>query len=170
MINYYFSTLNFEKDLSITLLHEIKLVRAVFWWRKLPVYTVNIPPCTHNPRFQIGLTASLREECPNTEFFLVRIFLHLVWIRRFTEQSVSGGNKCTCSSSKVLYYGRVRSCAIHDYFVSYGGMSFMLVALKRQNVSEPDDSVTWSCRTGVTFPFLRRKKIQYFNAFALPHY
>ena len=28
---------------------------------------------------------SLREKCPNMEFFLVRIFLHLDWIRRDTE-------------------------------------------------------------------------------------
>ena len=28
---------------------------------------------------------TLRGKCPNTEFFLVRIFLHLDWIRRFTE-------------------------------------------------------------------------------------
>ena len=27
---------------------------------------------------------SLREKCPNTEFFLVRIFLYSNWIRRFT--------------------------------------------------------------------------------------
>ena len=27
---------------------------------------------------------SLREKCPNSEFFLVRIFLHLGWIRRDT--------------------------------------------------------------------------------------
>ena len=27
---------------------------------------------------------SLREKCPNTEFFLVRIFLYSDWIRRFT--------------------------------------------------------------------------------------
>ena len=28
---------------------------------------------------------SLREKCPTTEFFLVRIFLYSDWIRRFTE-------------------------------------------------------------------------------------
>ena len=28
---------------------------------------------------------TLREKCPNTEFFLVRIFLYSDWIRRFTE-------------------------------------------------------------------------------------
>ena len=27
---------------------------------------------------------SLREKCPNAEFFLARIFLYLDWIRRFT--------------------------------------------------------------------------------------
>ena len=27
---------------------------------------------------------ALREKCPNTEFLLVRIFLHLDWILRFT--------------------------------------------------------------------------------------
>ena len=31
------------------------------------------------------LSNALREKCPNAEFFLVRIFLHLDWIRRFTE-------------------------------------------------------------------------------------
>ena len=30
------------------------------------------------------LSNALRENCPNAEFFLVRIFLHLDWIRRFT--------------------------------------------------------------------------------------
>ena len=28
---------------------------------------------------------TLREKCPNTEFFLVRIFLYSDWIQRFTE-------------------------------------------------------------------------------------
>ena len=31
---------------------------------------------------------SLREKCPNTEFFLVCIFLYLDWIWRYTEYSV----------------------------------------------------------------------------------
>ena len=31
---------------------------------------------------------SMREKCPNTEFFLVRIFLHSHWIQRFTPYSV----------------------------------------------------------------------------------
>ena len=33
-----------------------------------------------------GVTNTLHEKCPNTELFLVRIFLYLDWIRRFTEQ------------------------------------------------------------------------------------
>ena len=31
-------------------------------------------------------TIPLREKCPNTEWFLVRIFLYSYWIRRFTSQ------------------------------------------------------------------------------------
>ena len=31
--------------------------------------------------------SSLREKCPNMEVLLVRIFLYLDWIRRFTPQS-----------------------------------------------------------------------------------
>ena len=35
-----------------------------------------------------NMTNSLREKCPNAEFFLVRLFLYSDWIRRFTEYSV----------------------------------------------------------------------------------
>ena len=31
-----------------------------------------------------SISLKLREKCPNTELFLVRIFLHSNWIRRFT--------------------------------------------------------------------------------------
>ena len=31
-------------------------------------------------------TRSLREKCPNTEFFLVRIFLYLDWMQENTDQ------------------------------------------------------------------------------------
>ena len=34
-------------------------------------------------------TPSLREKCPNTEFFLVRIFLYSVWIQENTDQKNS---------------------------------------------------------------------------------
>ena len=36
-------------------------------------------------------------------------------------QSVSGRNKCMCSSSDALCYRCVRSCAIHNSFALYGG-------------------------------------------------
>ena len=35
------------------------------------------------------LVCSLREKCPNTEFSLVRIFLYLNWIRRFSPAAFS---------------------------------------------------------------------------------
>ena len=38
--------------------------------------------------FSFIVTDALREKCPNTEFFLVRIFLHSDWIRRDTLYSV----------------------------------------------------------------------------------
>ena len=34
-----------------------------------------------------------------------------------------------CGSLCGLCYGRVRSSAVHIFFASYGGMSFVLVAL-----------------------------------------
>ena len=51
----------------------------------------------HSPQWSSGtywgLCQSLREKCANTEFFLVRIFLHSDWIRRDTDYlSVSSPN------------------------------------------------------------------------------
>ena len=37
-----------------------------------------------NKAFLIWSSPALREKCPDTEFFLVHIFLHSDWIRRFT--------------------------------------------------------------------------------------
>ena len=34
-------------------------------------------------------------------------------------QFILGRNKCMCSSSHELCYGRMQSCAIHNYFASY---------------------------------------------------
>ena len=78
-------------------------------------------------------------------------------------QSVSGRNKCMCSSSHVLCYKCVWSCVIHNSFASYGGTSFVLVALTRVNVSESEHWVIWSHKTDMNFSFLRRKRIQYFS-------
>ena len=46
------------------------------------------------------------------------------------------------------------------------GTSFVLVVLKKLNVSEPKQWVTLSHRTGVNFPFLRGKRVQYFSVSA----
>ena len=42
----------------------------------------------------------------------------------------------------MLCYGHMRSCAIHNSFALYGGMSFVLVVLTKLNVSEPKHEVT----------------------------
>ena len=85
-------------------------------------------------------------------------------------QSVSGRNKCVCSSSHALCYRCLRSCEIHNSFASYDGTSFVLVALAGLIVSEPKHWVTWSRRTGdkIEFSilvFLLNKII--FNSFLL---
>ena len=41
-----------------------------------------------------------REKCPNTEFFLVRIFLYFDWIRRFTEEIIWIQTKCSKIQSR----------------------------------------------------------------------
>ena len=85
-------------------------------------------------------------------------------------QSVSGRNKCVCSSSHALCYRHVRSCEIHNSFASYDGTSFVLVVLAGLIVSEPKHWVTWSRRTGDKIEssilvFLLNKII--FNSFLL---
>ena len=52
-------------------------VRAVFWWALLWHY---------HPPFWTGKKQARHEKCPNTEFFLVRIFLYLDWIQENTDQ------------------------------------------------------------------------------------
>ena len=37
------------------------------------------------PYYSFAWSVTLREKCPNTEFFLVRIFLHSDWIRKFIQ-------------------------------------------------------------------------------------
>ena len=100
------------------------------------------------------------------EVFVSEISHLLLSILYTMKQSFSKGNKCMCSYSHALCYGCVWWCAIHNSFALYGGKSFVLVILKRLNVSEPKDWVTWSHRTGVNFPFLKGKRIQYFSVSA----
>ena len=47
----------------------------------------------------ISVTVSLREKYPNKELFLVRIFLHSVWIQRFTNKSLYSGQIQTRKNS-----------------------------------------------------------------------
>ena len=41
--------------------------------------------CLHHLHFTVNTCDTLREKCPNTELFLVRIFPHSGWIRRDTK-------------------------------------------------------------------------------------
>ena len=45
---------------------------------------INLPETYSKTQLNIW-NGALREKCPNREFFLVRIFLYLDWIPRFTE-------------------------------------------------------------------------------------
>ena len=45
-------------------------------------------------KFLRAAIVTLREKCPNTEFFLARIFLYSDWIRRFTEMFSPSTGKC----------------------------------------------------------------------------
>ena len=81
-------------------------------------------------------------------------------------QSVLRRNKCVCSGSHALFYGCVRSCAIHNSFASHDGMSFMLVVLTRLIVSEPKHWVTWS-QNRHKLPIFEAKRIHLLYCFWL---
>ena len=55
---------------------------------------------------------SLREKCPNSKYFLVRIFLYSDWIRGFTEQiSVFSPNTGKCEPKKL------RICTLFTHWI-----------------------------------------------------
>ena len=57
------------------------------------------------------LNLTLREKCPNTEFFLVRIFPHLDWIRRDTKYlSVFSLNAGKCGPEKLRIWIHFTQC------------------------------------------------------------
>ena len=56
-----------------------ELYPTFFWYNFQAVAYFPFVPCN------VSLELPLREKCPNTEFFWVRIFLHSDWIRRDTE-------------------------------------------------------------------------------------
>ena len=55
-----------------------ELYPTFFWYNFQAVAYFPFVPCN------VSLELPLREKCPNTEFFWVRIFLHSDWIRRDT--------------------------------------------------------------------------------------
>ena len=79
-------------------------------------------------------------------------------------QSVLRRNKCVCSGLHALCYGCVWSCAIHNFFASHDGMSFMLVVLTRLIVSEPKHWVTWS-QNRRKLPIFEAKRIHLLYCF-----
>ena len=57
---------------------------------------------------------ALREKCPDTEFFLVRIFLHWDWIRRDMEfLSASSPNTGKYGPEKTLYLDTFQAVRIY---------------------------------------------------------
>ena len=81
-------------------------------------------------------------------------------------QSVLGRNKCMCCSSHALCYGRMWLCAIHNSFASYDGDVILISCTNKADCQGTQTLSTWSHRTGVNFPFLREKRIQYFSVSA----
>ena len=68
-------------------------------------------------------------------------------------------NKCMCVSSHVVCCGCVWLCEIHNFLPVMVEATFVLVMLKRLNVSEPKHWSTWSHRTGINnVPLLRGKE------------
>ena len=59
---------------------------------------------------------SLREKCPNAEFFLVRIFWHLNWIRRDTYFSVFSPNAGKYGPENTPYFDTFHAVGINNFW------------------------------------------------------
>ena len=116
----------------------------------------------------------VRREGQKLEWTLIYIFS--LWLGAFSE-----GSYLEWERVLSLFLEEISPCvAVHTCYVMdacnrvrsiilllhMAGTSFMLVVLKGLNVSEPKHRVTWSHRTGINFPFLRGKRIQYFGVSA----
>ena len=68
-----------------------ELVKLICPWRDefITLWILN-----RQKKFLRAAIVTLREKCPNTEFFLARIFLYSDWIRRFTEMFSPSTGKC----------------------------------------------------------------------------
>ena len=88
------------------------------------------------------------------------------WLIDWLVNWLIGRNKCICSSSHALCYGHVRSCAVRNSSALCCGMPFVLITLKRLNVSDPEYWVTWSW----THFYLCYRLHEIGNCFLLKHF
>ena len=80
----------------------------MYLFEEKKVLEILLPPSSQFPdSCQNCRYVTLREKCPNTEFFLVRIFLHSNWIRRDAEYS----DTYTCLNTRDTYSVRMRETA-----------------------------------------------------------
>ena len=96
----------------------------------------------------LGLRVALREMCPNTEFFLVCIFLHLTWIRGDTEylriQSEFGKIRTRKNSisgyfsrSVAVFCGKFTSFKAQNEFHYRGSSSHQRCSINRRLKNSP---------------------------------
>ena len=62
----------------------------------------------------------LREKYPNTEFFLARIFLYSVWIRRFTKSPYSARIQENIDQKKTSYLDTFYAVKLIQFAVESG--------------------------------------------------
>ena len=84
----------------------------------------------------IILHISLREKCANTEFFLVRIFPHLDWIRKDTYLSVLCPNAGKYRPEKTPYL---------DTFHTYQPRTSLTVSLQESHFGLLETNVKFTC-------------------------
>ena len=70
-----------------------------------------------------ALSISLREKCPNTGVFLVRIFLYSNWIRKFTQISVFSPNTEKHGPGKAPYLDNFHAVSL----TKYENLRFLLI-------------------------------------------
>ena len=91
--------------------------------RTLMAHSATIKQLLYSPytkqvelREEIKIHTAMREKCPNTEFFLVRVLIHSDWIRRDTEYlSVSSPNAGKYEPEKALYLDTFHAVQSHPF-------------------------------------------------------
>ena len=79
---------------------------------------------------------SLREKCPNTKFFLARIFSHSDWIRRDTEY-------LSVFSQNVGQYGPEKSLYLNTFYAVYDFALMLYKKITLQNAPAARTSKHW---------------------------